>query len=79
MRIVQASELRRSLSRLLDEIERGEIYVVTRRGKAVARLVPETQSRTDARSAVERIKAFRRTMPAISSTEILSARDSGRR
>jgi prevent-host-death family protein len=40
MKTVGIFEARRHLSALLDQLERGEEIVITRRGKAVARLVP---------------------------------------
>lgn len=43
---VQASDAKTHLPSLLDEVEHGETLVITRHGKPIARLVPETQSRT---------------------------------
>ena len=40
MREVQASEAKTHLPQLLDDVERGETIVITRHGRAVARLVP---------------------------------------
>jgi prevent-host-death family protein len=45
MREIQASEAKIHLAQLLDEVERGETLVITRHGRAIARLVPETQRR----------------------------------
>lgn len=41
MREIGAFEAKNKLSSLLDEVERGEEVVITRRGKPVARLVPD--------------------------------------
>jgi prevent-host-death family protein len=59
MREVGAFEAKNKLGQLLDEVERGEEIVITRRGKEVARLVPArpTLSRAEARAAVQRIRA----------------------
>jgi prevent-host-death family protein len=38
---VGVSEARNQLSDLLDRVERGEAVIITRRGKPVARLVPD--------------------------------------
>ena len=38
-REVQASEAKTHLPRLLDEVERGETIIITRHGRAIARLV----------------------------------------
>ena len=40
MREIQASEAKTHLASLLDEVERGETLVITRHGRAMARLVP---------------------------------------
>jgi prevent-host-death family protein len=44
-REVQASEAKTHLARLLDDVERGEIILLTRRGRRIARIVPEPQCR----------------------------------
>ncbi len=41
MREIQASEAETHLPRLLDEVERGETLIITRHGRAIARIVPE--------------------------------------
>jgi prevent-host-death family protein len=49
------------LSALIDRVERGEEIVITKRGAAVARLVPPAaQRRRDPREAVKRIRSLRR-------------------
>jgi prevent-host-death family protein len=56
---IGAFEAKNSLGSLLDRVERGEEIVITRHGKAVARLVPYIP-RVDsdrARAALERIRA----------------------
>lgn len=40
MKTIGAFEAKTHLSALLDEVQRGEEVVITKRGKAVARLVP---------------------------------------
>ncbi|HUB10446.1 MAG TPA: type II toxin-antitoxin system Phd/YefM family antitoxin [Acetobacteraceae bacterium] len=59
MREIGAFEAKNKLGQLLDEVERGGEFVITRRGKAVARLVPAraNHSRTEARAALQRIRA----------------------
>ena len=78
MRSIQSAEAKAHLSRLLDEVERGETIVITRHGKPIARLVPETEQR---RAKVARFKArieeFRKSAPKLSIAEILSARHEG--
>ena len=45
MRKIQASEAKTHLPRLLDDVERGETIVITRHGRAIARIVPEAHLR----------------------------------
>jgi prevent-host-death family protein len=59
MREIGAFEAKNKLGQLLDLAEHGEEVMITRRGKAVARLVPAhpTTSRADAHAALQRIRA----------------------
>ena len=80
MREVQSSEVKTHLSQLLGEVERGGTIVITRHGRAIARLVPETdQRRAEIVATMERLAAFRKTMPSISTYDNLSARHEGHR
>ena len=61
MRTVSTVEARRILSALLEQVRRGEEIVITRRGKAVARLVPLGAANRDRLAdTAARLKAFRR-------------------
>lgn len=78
MREIQSSEAKTHLPQLLDAVERGETIVITRHGRAIARLVPEVEGRAaDVRKAMDRIEAFRQTMPRLTVEDILSARHEG--
>jgi antitoxin (DNA-binding transcriptional repressor) of toxin-antitoxin stability system len=80
MREVPVSEAKTHLPRLLDDIERGETSAITRRGRLVAHLAPATARDADrARKALDGILALRKKTKPMTSTEILSARDEGRR
>ena len=80
MREIQASEAKTHLPRLLDEVERGDTIVITRHGRAIARLVPETARRaTEIRAAIDDIKAFRHGMPALSAAERRTLIEEGRK
>jgi prevent-host-death family protein len=80
MREINASEAEVQLPRLLDAVERGETIVITRHGRAIARLVPEAERRrADVRAAIEGIKAFRRGMPRLSAAEIRALIEEGRK
>jgi prevent-host-death family protein len=61
MRTVGTFEAKTHLSALLEQVERGEEIVITRHGRAVARLVPVgTVSRDRLEKTVARLKSFRR-------------------
>jgi prevent-host-death family protein len=59
MQEVGAFEAKNTLGSLLDRVQDGEEIVITRHGRPVARLVPNsgTADRTEARAAAERIRA----------------------
>jgi prevent-host-death family protein len=60
MREVDASEAKIKLSSLLDEVERGETIVIRRRGRPIARVVPEPRRRqAEIEAAIEDIEALR--------------------
>ena len=78
MREVQSSDAKARLPQLLDAVERGETIIITRHGRAIARIVPEVDSQAaETRKAMDRIAVFRQTMPDLSLDEILSARHEG--
>jgi prevent-host-death family protein len=78
MREIQASEAKTHLPQLLDEIERGESIIITRHGRAIARLIPEDTMRRDGQAeAVERLKALRATMPRVPLDELMAMRHEG--
>jgi prevent-host-death family protein len=55
---VGAFEAKNTFGTLLDRVERGEEIVITRHGKPVARLVPNTDTtdKSEAQAAFERIR-----------------------
>jgi prevent-host-death family protein len=80
MREVQASEAKTHLPQLLDDVERGETIVITRHGRAIARIVPEAHRRQEEiDSAIEGIKALRKRTGKITLGGLLSARHEGHR
>jgi prevent-host-death family protein len=75
---VAASDAKARLSELLDKVEKGATVVITRRGRPVARLVPESERRQkDIDEAIASMKARGRRNGKISIAEILSARHEG--
>ena len=78
MREVQSSDAKAHLPQILDEVERGETIIITRHGRPIAQIVPKADNRAaETRKAMDRIAAFRQTMPDLSVEEILSARHEG--
>ena len=81
MQEIGAFEAKNKLAALLDRVEAGEEIVITRHGKAVARLVPSAGAtdRSEARAAAERIRARARGLKGSFRWEELRAdRDLGR-
>jgi prevent-host-death family protein len=80
MRSIQASEAKTHLPRLLNEVERGETLVITRHGRAIARIIPEAGQRQDEiAKAIAGIIALRGKAGRASTKAILKARDEGRK
>ncbi len=77
---IGAFEAKNTLGQLLDRVEQGEEIVITRRGKAVAKLVPAAAGfdRERARRAAEAIRERRKgvTLGGISIRELI---DQGRK
>lgn len=66
------------MAQLLDEVERGETVVITRHGRAIARLVPEADRRRhEIETAVETIRSIRRRTGKITTADLLSSRHEG--
>lgn len=80
---IGAFEAKNTLSALLDRVEKGEEIVITRRGKAVAKLVPANPGfdREKARAAVQGLLELRAKLkgPPLTWEEIKQMRDEGRR
>jgi prevent-host-death family protein len=78
MREVQSSEAKAHLPQLLDAVEHGETIIITRHGRAIARIVPEAQRRQEEIDrAIESIKGLRQRTGKITADELLSARHEG--
>ena len=80
MREVQASEAKTHLPQLLDDVEHGEIIVITRHGRPVARLVPDTARRqAELDKAIDGIMALRERTGKMTLQQLLEARHEGHR
>ncbi len=78
MREVGAFEAKTHLSDLLAAVAAGETIAITRRGKAVAQLVPMPAPMPDRMAALARLRQLG-TSAGLTRDEIGSARDAGRR
>jgi prevent-host-death family protein len=78
MREVGAFEAKTHLSELLAAVEAGETVIITRCGKAVARLVPVHGERSGRRAAISRLRALG-ARAGLTPADILSMRNEGRR
>jgi prevent-host-death family protein len=73
MREIEASDAETHLPQLLDEVERGETLVITRHGRAIARIVPESSRRQEEiDQAIEDIKALRKRIGKVTLAELLT-------
>ncbi len=80
MREIQASEAKAHLPQLLDDVERGETLIITRHGRAIARIVPEVDRRQEeVDKAIASIRALRQRNRRVTIKELLSAREEGRK
>ena len=74
MESLGAFEAKTRLSELLDRASRGETFLITKHGRAVARLVPESSDPRRVAEATARLKRFRGFLAGSSLDEILSDR-----
>jgi len=78
VREIQASDAKARLSQLLDEVERGETIVITRHGRAIARIIPEADSRRrEIENALADIRELRKRTGEVSLEELLAWRHEG--
>jgi prevent-host-death family protein len=82
MQQIGAFEAKNTLGNLLNRVEHGEEIVITRHGKPVARLVPNSSGidRDGARAAAERIRARAKKLKlgAFDWEDLKADRDTGR-
>lgn len=80
MKHIQASAAKARFAELLDDVERGDTVVITRHGKAIARIVPDEAKREqDIKQAMADLEEIRKRTKPMSVEEILAARDEGRK
>lgn len=75
---VTAYEAKTHLPRLLRAVERGETFVITRRGKPIAKLGPAGEiDRAAVAEVIERMKRARSGRPKVPLDELLASRHEG--
>jgi prevent-host-death family protein len=82
MKTIGSFEAKTHLSRLLDQVERGEVFTITKNGRPVAKLVPIAEPpRRDVPQAIADLLALRkeRAGRGLSVAEIKETIDEGRR
>ncbi len=57
------AEAKAHLSALVEQVERGEPVILTKRGKAVVRMVPLNEVQPKPKADLEKLRAFRATLP----------------
>ena len=76
---VGAFEAKTHLSSLLEKVKAGEEVLITRHGKAIARLVPADQAaRSDLKKTISDVQNLRKSM-TLGSLDWRELRDEGRR
>jgi prevent-host-death family protein len=83
MDTVNLFDAKNRLSALVDQVEEGREVTITRRGKAVARLVPVVSQADQGRAAATKLRALRTSIAArlevFTRDELAAYRDEGRR
>ncbi len=75
MKNVGTYEVKTHLSQLLDQVESGQVFQITRHGTPIARLVPiEDRDQAQTQEAIHSLKRFRQGMPKASIDEITAAK-----
>ena len=78
MREIKSSDAKTHLPQLLDEVELGESIIITRHGRAIARLVPEADRRqAEIDRAIQDIRQAGRRTGKIAAADLLSGRHEG--
>ena len=80
VREIQASAAKAHLLQLLDDVGLGDVIVITRHGRAIARLISEVdRRREEIDQAIASIRALRQRTGKVTVEELLSARHEGHR
>ncbi len=77
MLTIQSNEAKTHFSGVLREVEAGQEVLITRHKKVIAKIIPYQENETDAKAAVEAVKALKKA--GINQKEIDGYRAMGRR
>jgi prevent-host-death family protein len=85
---IPAAEAEADFHLILDRVERGETVVITRDGRSIARMSPDSRTTTIPEAAIDRervqraingMRELRKRTKPVSLDELLASRDEGRR
>jgi prevent-host-death family protein len=80
MKTIGAFEAKTHLSNLLSRVGKGESFVITKRGKAVARLSPVEPPAKGPREIIDEFrKKYRKSLKPVSIEEIIEWKSMGRK
>lgn len=79
MQSVGAFEAKTHFSALLEEVEKGEEIVITKHGKAIAKLSPIGTSKAEVKKAIQEVKEFQSTHKLTLGMDWKTLRDEGRK
>ncbi len=77
MLTIQSNEAKTHFAGVLREVEAGQEILITKHKKVIAKIIPYQEETTDARAAVEAVKALKKV--GLSQDEIDRYRTEGRR
>ena len=79
MKHLSVSEAKAKFSEMLDQVEHGETIAITRHGKVIAHIAPNSDAkRLSARKAIEGIIELRKHTKPVTVEEIIAWKNEGR-
>lgn len=74
MREIGSYDAKTHLPEILRDVERGEIYTVTRRGRPIARIIPAgSEAPEKVQAVIDNIRERRKSLPKMNTEEIITA------
>lgn len=73
MREIGSYDAKTHLPEILRDVERGEIYTVTRRGRPIARIIPAgSEAPEKVQAVIDNIRERRKSLPKMNTEEIIT-------